>query len=119
MDVMRDALPVLSEKITHIFIIGMAGVGIAEMAVSNQAAVFSGLIFLYYGHRKLKNPAVNPAVGITSKKKRPPKWPKLLVEMRGLEPLTSGMRNYKFYLHPRKLDFLKSHCYKIYVMLLM
>ena len=91
MDVMRDALPVLSAKIARVFIIGMAGVG--KMAVSNQAATFSGLIFLYYGHRKIKNPAVNPAVGITSKKKRPPKWPKFVVEMRGLEPLTSYMRS--------------------------
>jgi len=52
MDMMRDALPVLSAKIAHIFIIGMAGVGMAEMAVSNQAAVFSSLAFLGFGHGK-------------------------------------------------------------------
>jgi hypothetical protein len=46
--------PVLSAKIAHIFIIGMAGVGMAEMAVSNQAAVFSGLIFLDSGHGKIQ-----------------------------------------------------------------
>jgi hypothetical protein len=37
--------------------------------------------------------------------------------MRGLEPLTSCMQKHKFYPHPRKLDFLKSHCYIICVML--
>jgi hypothetical protein len=60
MDVMREALPVLSEKISHVFIIGMAGVGMAETAVSIQAAVFSSLIFLDSGHGKIKKPRSEP-----------------------------------------------------------
>jgi hypothetical protein len=32
MDVLRDALPVLFAKIAYVFSIGMAGVGMVEMA---------------------------------------------------------------------------------------
>jgi hypothetical protein len=54
MDVMGDALLILSAKIPHVFIIGMAGVRMAEMAVSNQATVFSSLVFLDSIHGKIQ-----------------------------------------------------------------
>jgi hypothetical protein len=44
----------LSAKIAHIFIIGMAGVGMAEMTVSNQAAVFPSSVFLDSGLGKIQ-----------------------------------------------------------------
>jgi hypothetical protein len=70
MDVMRDALSVLSAKIAHVFIIGMAGAGIVKMAVSNQAAVFSGLIFLDSGHGKIQKPRSEPRSELLQEKEK-------------------------------------------------
>jgi len=64
-----------------------------EMVVVNQITGLLRLNLLGFWPEKTKNPAVNPAVSFLRKKERPPKWPKLLVEMRGLEPLTSCMRS--------------------------
>ena len=56
MDVMQDALPVLSAKIARVIIIGMAGVGMAKMVGFNQSVVFYGLISWIPSHGKIPKP---------------------------------------------------------------